>query len=163
VRENVGFLLEKQNNFSEEIIHKKVVDCLHQVGLYDVAEKFPNQLSGGMQKRVSFARALIKAQSQNSSSMPLLLFDEPTAGLDPIACTRIEDLILRTTDLAKGCSIVVSHVSSTIERTANRVILLYDGKFQWDGSIDQFKQSENSYVKQFRTGNLQGPMQPEDL
>jgi len=75
----------------------------------------------------------------------------------------LKDLIIKTTDAAKGCSIVVSHVSSTIERTANRVILLYDGKFQWDGSIDQFKQSENSYVKQFRTGNLQGPMQPEDL
>ena len=58
---------------------------------------------------------------------------------------------------------MVSHVSTTIERTANRVILLYDGKFQWDGSIDQFKQSENPYIKQFRTGNLQGPMQPEDL
>ena len=56
----------------------------------------------------------------------------------------------------------LGHVSSTIERTANRVILLYDGKFQWDGSIDQFRQSENSYVKQFRTGNLQGPIQPED-
>ena len=81
---------------------------------------------------------------------------------DPIACTRIEDLIIKTTEAAEGCSIVVSHVSSTIERTANRVILLYGGKFQWDGSIDQFKQSENAYVKQFRTGNLQGPMQPED-
>ena len=162
VRENVGFLLEKQKVFSEEIIHEKVIHCLEQVGLYDVAEKFPNQLSGGMQKRVSFARALI-SDSQQTDSIPILLYDEPTAGLDPIACTRIEDLIIKTTDVAKGCSIVVSHVSSTIERTANRVILLYDGKFQWDGSIDQFKQSENSYVKQFRTGNLQGPMQPQDL
>ena len=163
VKENVGFLLEKQNVYSEEMIHKKVIDCLQQVGLFDVAEKFPNQLSGGMQKRVSFARALISYSKQGKDSIPLLLYDEPTAGLDPIACTRIEDLIIKTTDAAEGCSIVVSHVSSTIERTANRVILLYDGKFQWDGSIDQFKQSENSYVKQFRTGNLQGPMQPEDL
>ena len=116
-----------------------------------------------MQKRVSFARALISDSKQESDSIPILLYDEPTAGLDPIACTRIEDLIIKTTDVAKGCSIVVSHVTSTIERTSNRVILLYDGKFQWDGSIDQFKQSENSYVKQFRTVNLQGPMQPEDL
>ncbi|WP_332299724.1 ABC transporter ATP-binding protein [Prochlorococcus marinus] len=162
VRENVGFLLEKQKIFSEEIIHKKVINCLEKVGLYDVAEKFPNQLSGGMQKRVSFARALISDSNTGKDSIPLLLYDEPTAGLDPIACTRIEDLMIKTTDAAKGCSIVVSHVSSTIERTANRVILLYDGKFKWDGSIDQFKQSENSYVKQFRTGNLQGPMQPED-
>ena len=163
VKENVGFLLEKQKIFSEEIIKQKVIHCLQKVGLYDVAEKFPNQLSGGMQKRVSFARALISDSKKGKGSIPILLYDEPTAGLDPIACTRIEDLIIKTTDAADGCSIVVSHVSSTIERTANRVILLYDGKFQWDGSIDQFKQSENSYVKQFRTGNLQGPMQPEDL
>ena len=163
VKANVGFLLEKQKVFSEEIIHRKVIDCLHQVGLYDVAEKFPNQLSGGMQKRVRFARALISNSNKEIGSIPILLYDEPTAGLDPIACTRIEDLIIKTTDTAEGCSIVVSHVSSTIERTANRVILLYDGKFQWEGSIDQFKQSENSYVKQFRTGNLQGPMQPKDL
>ena len=59
VKENVGLLLEKQKVFSEEVIHKKVIDCLQQVGLYEVEEKFPNQLSGGMQKRVSFARALI--------------------------------------------------------------------------------------------------------
>ena len=163
VKENVGFLLEKQKIFSEEIIKQKVIHCLEKVGLYDVAEKFPNQLSGGMQKRVSFARALISDSKKGKDSIPLLLYDEPTAGLDPIACTRIEDLIIKTTDAANGCSIVVSHVSSTIERTANRVILLYDGKFKWDGSIEQFKQSENSYVKQFRTGNLQGPMQPEDL
>ena len=163
VRENVGFLLEKQKVFSEEVIHEKVIDSLKQVGLYDVEEKFPNQLSGGMQKRVSFARALISNSKEETNSIPILLYDEPTAGLDPIACTRIEDLITKTTDVAKGCSIVVSHVSSTIERTANRVILLYDGKFQWDGSIDQFKQSDNPYIKQFRTGNLQGPMQPKEL
>ena len=162
VKENVGFLLEKQKVLPEEIINKKVINCLQKVGLYDVADKFPNQLSGGMQKRVSFARALISDSRKGKGSIPLLLYDEPTAGLDPIACTRIEDLIIKTTEAAEGCSIVVSHVSSTIERTANRVILLYGGKFQWDGSIDQFKQSENAYVKQFRTGNLQGPMQPED-
>ena len=163
VRENVGFLLEKQKVFSEEIIHEKVIHCLKQVGLYDVAEKFPNQLSGGMQKRVSFARALISNSKNEKDSIRILLYDEPTAGLDPIACTRIEDLIIKTTDGAEGCSIVVSHVSSTIERTANRGILLYDGKFQWDGSITLFNQSENPYIKQFRTGNLQGPIQPEDL
>ncbi len=163
VRENVGFLLDKQKVYSQEIIAKKVTNCLQQVGLFDISEKFPNQLSGGMQKRVSFARALISDSKTEEDSIPLLLYDEPTAGLDPIACTRIEDLIIKTTNVVSGCSIVVSHVSSTIERTANRVILLYGGKFQWDGSIEEFKQSKNSYVKQFRTGNLQGPMQPEDL
>ena len=163
IEENVGFILERNKSFSKKFIREIVNECLEEVGLFNVGHKLPNELSGGMQKRVSFARALISDPKKEKDSIPLLLYDEPTAGLDPIACTRIEDLIIKTTNAAKGCSIVVSHVSSTIERTANRVILLYDGKFKWDGSVDQFKQSENSYVKQFRTGNLQGPMQPEDL
>ena len=95
--------------------------------------------------------------------MPLLLFDEPTAGLDPVASTRIEDLIVKTTTLAKGCSIVVSHVLSTIERSAERVVMLYGGEFQWDGSIEDFKNTQNPFIKQFRTGSLKGPMQPKEI
>ena len=163
VKENVGFLLNKDKTLSEETIQNRVIKCLKEVGLYNVANKFPGQLSGGMQKRVSFARALINDPLNKDNSIPLLLYDEPTAGLDPIACTRIEDLIVKTTNVAGGCSIVVSHVFSTIERTSNRVIMLYEGKFQWDGSIEEFKETENSYVKQFRTGNLLGPMQPEEI
>ena len=125
--------------------------------------KLPNELSGGMQKRVSFARALINDPINNSSSMPLLLFDEPTAGLDPVASTRIEDLIVKTTTLAKGCSIVVSHVLSTIERASERVVMIYGGKFQWDGSIEDFNKTENPFIKQFRTGSLEGPMKPKEI
>lgn len=73
VKENVGFLLEKQKVLPEEIINKKVINCLQKVGLYDVADKFPNQLSGGMQKRVSFARALISDSKKGKGSIPLLL------------------------------------------------------------------------------------------
>ena len=162
VEENVGFLLKKNKKNKPNFIREKVISCLKEVGLEDISEKYPGQLSGGMQKRVSFARALID-ESQDANAMPLLLYDEPTAGLDPIACTRIEDLIVKTTNVAKGSSIVVSHVLSTIERSAKRVILLYDGKFQWEGSVEEFKQSDNSYVKQFRRGSLQGPMQPKDI
>ena len=162
IKENVGFLLSRSKMHSEEKINKRVNECLSEVGLFDVADKLPSQLSGGMQKRVSFARALINDPYKQKESIPLLLFDEPTAGLDPIACTRIEDLIVKTTNMAEGCSIVVSHVFSTIERTANRVLMLYEGKFQWDGSVEDFKQSDNTYVKQFREGNLQGPMQPKE-
>tara|TARA_Y100001968_G_C19340404_1_gene709188 strand:- start:14 stop:790 length:777 start_codon:yes stop_codon:yes gene_type:complete len=163
VEENVGFLLQKDKTLSEKEKNKRVIECLSQVGLYDVENKLPGQLSGGMQKRVSFARALINDPDRKRKEMPLLLYDEPTAGLDPIACTRIEDLIVKTTQVAKGCSIVVSHVLSTIERTSNRVLLLYGGNFQWDGSMEEFKQSENPFVKQFLGGNLQGPMQPEEV
>ena len=115
-----------------------------------------------MQKRVSFARALISDQTLNSESKPILLFDEPTAGLDPIASSRIEDLINKTNDKANGSSIVVSHVLSTIERTSNRVLMLYDGKFRWEGSVANFKISNDPYVVQFRNGKLDGPMQPKE-
>ena len=162
VEENVGFLLRKDEFTNKTDIQNLVMDCLKEVGLYNVADKFPGQLSGGMQKRVSFARALIKDPNIDQSAMPLLLYDEPTAGLDPVACTRIEDLIVKTTKVAGGSSIVVSHVNSTIERSAERVLMLYGGQFQWDGSISDFKTTENPYVKQFRSGSLQGPMQPSD-
>ena len=162
VEENVGFLLKRSGQIGEKDIHNLVMKSLAEVGLYDVADKFPGQLSGGMQKRVSFARALINEPYQQNNTMPLLLYDEPTAGLDPVACTRIEDLIVKTTTLARGCSIVVSHVLSTVQRSAERVLMLYEGKFQWEGSIDEFRESENPYVNQFRTGSLQGPMQPAD-
>ena len=162
IEENVGFLLRKDKSISKKKFQEIVISCLEEVGLYDIKNQYPGELSGGMQKRVSFARALINSPNQKeSSSMPLLLFDEPTAGLDPIACTRIEDLILKTTDLAKGCSIVVSHVMSTIERAAERVLMLYGGCIQWDGTIKDFKESSNPYIKQFRNGNLEGPMQPK--
>ena len=163
VEENVGFLLKKNSQIGDQEIKEIVISCLEEVGLYDIAEKFPGQLSGGMQKRVSFARALINDPINDSSSMPLLLFDEHTAGIDPVDSTRIEDLIVKTTTLAKGCSIVVSHVLSTIERAAERVVMLYGGQFQWDGSIEDFKKTENPFIKQFRTGSLEGPMKPKEI
>ena len=116
-----------------------------------------------MQKRVSFARALITDQTSIKNNRPLLLFDEPTAGLDPIASSRIEDLINKTNEKANGSSIVVSHVLSTIERTAKKVVMLYGGKFRWIGTIDEFKKSDDPYVYQFRNGKLNGPMQPRDI
>ena len=163
VEENVGFLLERNKKMSKELIQKTVSECLAEVGLFNVEKKFPSELSGGMQKRVSFARALITDQTLNAKTKPLLLFDEPTAGLDPIASSRIEDLINKTNDKANGSSIVVSHVLSTIERTSDKVLMLYGGKFRWAGSISEFKESNDPYVSQFRNGKLDGPMQPKDI
>ncbi len=163
IEENVGFLLNRNKNLSKKSIHEKVRECLAEVGLFNVEKKLPNELSGGMQKRVSFARALITDQTLNAKSKPLLLFDEPTAGLDPIASSRIEDLINKTNLKASGSSIVVSHVLSTIERTSDKVLMLYGGKFRWAGSIDEFKKSKDPYVFQFRYGKLDGPMQPKDI
>ena len=162
VEENVGFLLMRLGRMSPAQIRERVQQCLEAVGLNDVADKYPGQLSGGMQKRVSFARALIDDPDREEGAMPLLLYDEPTAGLDPVASTRIEDLIVKTTTVARGCSVVVSHVHSTIERSAERIVMLYGGRFQWDGTVDEYRSTENPYVVQFRTGNLHGPMQPSD-
>ena len=162
IEENVGFMLNKNKNIPKSVVKEMVNGCLEEVGLYNISNKLPNELSGGMQKRVSFARALIGEQKENNINKPLLLFDEPTAGLDPIASTRIEDLINKTNHKVQGSSIVVSHVISTIERTSQRVLMLYGGKFRWEGSISEFKTSRDPFVKQFREGNLKGPMQPKD-
>ena len=163
VEENVGFILNRKRNLSKKVINEIVNECLEEVGLFNIGNKLPNELSGGMQKRVSFARALIAEPNLNTKRCPLLLFDEPTAGLDPIASSRIEDLINKTNAKANGSSIVVSHVLSTIERTSDQVLMLYGGKFRWAGSIDEFKISNDPYVFQFRNGNLEGPMQPTEI
>jgi phospholipid/cholesterol/gamma-HCH transport system ATP-binding protein len=163
VRENVGFLLYRHGRLSEQMIRERVSAALNAVGLYGIEEQLPGELSGGMQKRVSFARALINDPGKEGEQMPLLLFDEPTAGLDPMACTRIEDLIVRTTEVAQATSVVVSHVHSTIERAAERVVLLYDGKFRWSGTVEAYRASNNPFVLQFRSGSLRGPMQPAEL
>ena len=144
----------------QKLIREIVSECLEEVGLFNVENKLPNELSGGMQKG-------LVCQSFNFRSNPLeivssVTFDELTAGFDPIASTRIEDLINKTNDKANGSSIVVSHVLSTIERTSDKVLMLYGGKFRWAGSIDEFKHSQDPYVIQFRNGNLNGPMQPKD-
>ena len=163
IEENVGFILNRNKKLSPKLIKEIVNTCLEEVGLFNVSNKLPNELSGGMQKRVSFARALISEPDTAKTIKPLLLFDEPTAGLDPIASTRIEDLINKTNDKANGSSIVVSHVLSTIERTSSKIYMLYGGKFRWSGSISEFKTTDDPYVSQFRKGNLNGPMQPKEI
>ena len=163
VRENVGFLLYRYSRLSEGEIRQRVAAALEAVGLSGIEELLPGELSGGMQKRVSFARAVIEDPTQPAGQLPLLLFDEPTAGLDPVACTRIEDLIVRTSEVVGGSSVVVSHVMSTILRSADRVVLLYDGVFRWQGPVDDFLRTDNPYVVQFRTASLAGPMQPAEL
>jgi phospholipid/cholesterol/gamma-HCH transport system ATP-binding protein len=162
VRENVGFLLYRFSRLSEREIAERVGQALQAVGLAGIEEQMPGELSGGMQKRVSFARALIDDPTVRSPKVPLLLFDEPTAGLDPVACTRIEDLIVRTSRMVHASTLVVSHVLSTIDRCAERVALLYEGRFRWSGSVEDFRISTNPYVVQFRSGSLRGPMQPAE-
>ena len=145
VEQNVGFLLRKKRQLSRAEIREQVEACLQAVGLFDIAHLYPGELSGGMQKRVSFARALIDNPQRGDDAMPLMLYDEPTAGLDPVACTRIEDLIVKTTTVAEGCSVVVSHVRSTIERSAERVVMA-TGPLSVVGTVEEFRSTDNPYV-----------------
>ena len=116
-----------------------------------IERKFPSELSGGMQKRVSFARAIV-------TNPNTILYDEPTAGLDPISSTLIEDYIVRLKDETNAASIVVTHQMSTITRTADRVIMLYDGKIVFEGTPEDLLRQDNEYTKQFVKASLEGPM-----
>ena len=161
VADNVGFLLRRSRRLSPADVRARVSRVLEEVGLRGVEDLMPGQLSGGMQKRVSFARAIVEDPLADTHHPPLLLFDEPTAGLDPVACTRIEDMIVKTTEFVGGTAVVVSHVMSTIRRAADRVVMLYGGHAQWHGSVQGFEVTDNPYVQQFRSASLQGPMQLE--
>jgi phospholipid/cholesterol/gamma-HCH transport system ATP-binding protein len=128
-----------------------VREKLHLLGLNDIEHLYPNQLSGGMQKRVSFARAVV-------GNPRIILYDEPTAGLDPIASTMIEDDILKMRDQFDAASVVVTHQLSTIQRTADRVCLLHQGQVCWMGKPSELFTSDNPYARQFAQATIEGPM-----
>ncbi len=159
VRENVGFLLYQHSRLSNREIGDLVEEALDMVGLPGIGDRYPAELSGGMRKRVSFARAVI-ANPHNPSDRPaLLLFDEPTAGLDPIASTVIEDLI-RDIHNNRGCGayLIVTHQDSTIRRTADRVIFLHQGQVRWMGSVNEIDTTDNPFVRQFFSAQVEGPI-----
>ena len=112
---------------------------------------FPDQLSGGQRKRVGFARAI-------ASNPEIILYDEPTTGLDPILSTLIEDYINKLSREFNVASIIVTHQLSTIKRTAQRVALLYKGNIVWEGTPKEFFDSDDSYVKQFVNADINGPI-----
>jgi len=161
VSENVGFLLYQHSHLPPDKIEQLVNQRLETVGLPGIGDRFPDQLSGGMRKRVSFARAIM-ANPENPQDCPgLLLYDEPTAGLDPIASTVIEDLIrsLQRDTLGCGTYIVVTHQESTIRRATDRIVFLYGGKVQWLGSSAEMDATENPLIRQFLNGQITGPIQ----
>jgi len=160
VEENVGFLLYQHSNLSAREIRRLVDEVLDMVGLPGIADQYPDQLSGGMRKRVSFARAIMSNPNNPADRPELLLYDEPTAGLDPVASTVIEDLI-REIHQSRGCSsyIIVTHQDSTIRRTADRVIFLHRGQICWSGPVQDIDVTDNPYVRQFFSGKVEGPIQ----
>lgn len=160
VAENVGFSLYQHSKMPRHKIRDLVEQKLEMVGLPGISDLYPAALSGGMRKRVSFARAIMENPENPASNPEVILYDEPTAGLDPIASTVIEDLIgsLRCDG---GCTtyVIVTHQNSTIRRTAQRVVFIYHGKVQWEGTVDQIDTIDHPMVRQFFSGRIEGPIQ----
>jgi phospholipid/cholesterol/gamma-HCH transport system ATP-binding protein len=161
VEENVGFLLFQHSKLSRRKIRQLVEQKLEMVGLPGVSDRYPAELSGGMRKRVSFARAIMSNPDNPRDTPEVLLYDEPTAGLDPIASTVIEDLVRDLQRVKGGCStyVMVTHQDSTIRRTADRIVFLYQGKVQWQGTVNDIDTTENPLARQFFSGSVTGPIQ----
>ena len=159
VAENVGFLLYQHSRLSNRDIRRLVVAALAKVGLPDISNQYPAELSGGMRKRVSFARAVMSNPDNPTDQPSLLLYDEPTAGLDPIASTVIEDLIRNVHDgRSCGAYLIVTHQDSTIRRTADKVVFLHDGQVQWVGTVNDIDSTDNPFVRQFFSAQTEGPI-----
>ncbi|MEM7725707.1 MAG: ATP-binding cassette domain-containing protein [Cyanobacteria bacterium P01_A01_bin.45] len=161
VEENVGFILYQHSQLTRKRIRELVNEKLEMVGLPNTGHLYPSELSGGMRKRVSFARAIVSNPDNPQEGSEVLLYDEPTAGLDPIASTVIEDLIrqLQSTQGVCGTYAIVTHQDSTIRRTADRLVFLYQGTVQWQGHISELDSTEHSLIKQFMSGSVTGPIQ----
>ena len=159
VAENVGFFLYQHSKLPRRRIRDLVEEKLEMVGLSGIGDLYPDALSGGMRKRVSFARAILDDPEDEEDDPQILLYDEPTAGLDPVASTVIEDLIVQLQHTS-GCDTyaIVTHQHSTIHRTGQRLVLFYQGKVFWQGAIDELDTTDNPYVIQFLKGATQGPM-----
>lgn len=164
VAENVGFILYQHSRLSRRRIRELVEEKLDMVGLRGVGDRYPAQLSGGMRKRVSFARAIMANPDNEQDNPEIILYDEPTAGLDPIASTVIEDLVRNLQHSQGVCAtyVMVSHQNSTIRRTADRVIFLYGGKVQWEGNVAEIDSTENPLVRQFFSASVSGPIRVID-
>jgi phospholipid/cholesterol/gamma-HCH transport system ATP-binding protein len=160
VEENVGFILFRRSKLPHSKIRELVNQKLEMVGLAGTGQYYPRELSGGMRKRVSLARAIITDPDDPRGSPEVLLYDEPTAGLDPIASTVTENIIRQLKGLQGGCGayVVVTHQESTIRRTADRVALIYQGKIQWDGLVGEIDRTDNPWLRQFLSGDTEGPI-----
>lgn len=160
VEENVGFFLYQHSDLSRQRIQELVIEKLDLVGLRGIGHLYPSELSGGMRKRVSFARAILDNPIDKTDDPQILLYDEPTAGLDPIASTVIEDLI-RTLKTSSGCDTyaIVTHQESTIRRTTDQIIFLYQGKVRWQGTVESLDTTTDPYIRQFCSGQIHGPIE----
>lgn len=145
VAENVAFGLREHSSLSEDEIQKRVKKNLHTVGLEDFASYMPNELSGGMKKRVSLARA-------TAFEPEIILYDEPTSGLDPIMAGKIDDLVKYTQDKMKVTSVVVTHDMNSAYYIADRIAMIYKGEIIALGDAQAIKSSADKRVQEFING-----------
>jgi phospholipid/cholesterol/gamma-HCH transport system ATP-binding protein len=154
VWENVAFRLVNSGVVNRSKAKDRAIETLSKVRLgSDVADLYPAEISGGMQKRVSLARSII-------SKPDLIFFDEPTTGLDPITADAINDLIIEQVRGLGAATVTITHDMSSARKIADEVAMLFEGKIIWRGKASEVDNSGNPYVDQFVHGRADGPIQP---
>ena len=151
VFENVALPLREHERIAEDEVRRRVEEKLVLVGLSEASQKLPSEISGGMKKRVGLARAIIRNPA-------IILYDEPTAGLDPVMGRTINDLILDMQKKLGVTSVLVTHDMSSAFRVSNRMAMLLKGKILKVGTPDEFRASEDPFIKQFIYGESEGPL-----
>jgi phospholipid/cholesterol/gamma-HCH transport system ATP-binding protein len=153
VFDNVAFPLREKTDLSPAEIAAQVQKMLENVGLGEMGYKFPAELSGGMKKRTALARALITNPS-------IILFDEPTTGLDPILGRAIHQLIQETHDAFEYTAVIVSHEIPEVFDIATRVAVIHEGRILAEGTPEMIVKSPDPFIQQFISGSLEGPVRP---
>ena len=155
VWENVAFGLIENQKWNRKDAKNEAVRVLRQVGLApDVADLSPSELSCGMQKRVSLARAI-------ATKPEIIFFDEPTTGLDPIMSDVINDLIIESVKGLGATALTITHDMASARKIADKIAMLYKGKIIWQGTVKEMDKTDNPYVRQFINGCSQGPIKVE--
>lgn len=151
VYDNIAFPLKEKTKLPASEVQEKVEEALEDVGLSGIEQKYPEELSGGMRKRVALARALI-------TEPKIVLFDEPTTGLDPIKMHAIHNLIVDTHKKYGFTGVMISHDIPEIYEVVDRIAFLYEGKIEVVATPEEIVHSNDRIVRQFITGSLTGPI-----